>query len=94
MVDRPEAILEELLPAFGAGLMAKVDKEESKVKLENDEEKMIFSLLSLEARHIDNLIENSNLSPAQVSATLLNLELRGLVRQLSGKMYISNCGNE
>jgi DNA processing protein len=56
LVDRPEAILEELLPAFGAGLMAKVDKEESKVKLENDEEKMIFSLLSLEARSLSGLI--------------------------------------
>jgi predicted Rossmann fold nucleotide-binding protein DprA/Smf involved in DNA uptake len=34
------------------------------------------------------------LSPAQVSATLLKLELRGLVRQLSGEMYISNCDDE
>ena len=46
------------------------------------------------ANNIDNLIENSILSPAQVSATLLQLELRGLVRQLGGKMYISNCGDE
>jgi DNA processing protein len=79
---------------LGESLKAKVENEELKVKLDNDEEKKIFSLLSLEGKHIDNLIENSNLSPAQVSATLLQLELRGLVRQLSGKMYISNCGDE
>ncbi len=94
LVDRPESVLEELLPAFGESLKVKAEKVESKVKLDNDEEKQIFSLLSLEGRHIDNLIENSNLSPAQVSATLLHLELRGLVRQLSGKMYVSNFGDE
>ncbi len=94
LVDGPGSILEELLPALGESLKAKVENEELKVKLDNDEEKKIFSLLSLEGKHIDNLIENSNLSPAQVSAKLLQLELRGLVRQLSGKMYISNCGDE
>jgi DNA processing protein len=94
LVDSPESILEELLPAFGESLKARIENEEPKVTLDNDVEKKIFSLLSLEGRHIDNLIENSNLSPAQVSATLLQLELRGVVRQLSGKMYISNCGNE
>ena len=94
LVDSPESILEELLPALGESLKAQIDNVESKILLDNDEEKKIFSLLSLEGRHIDNLIENSNLSPAQVSATLLQMELRGIVRQLSGKMYISNCGTE
>jgi DNA processing protein len=94
LVDSPESILEELLPALGESLKARIENEEPKVKLDNDVEKKIFSLLSLESRHIDNLIENSNLSPAQVSATLLRLELRGVVRQLSGNMYISNCGDE
>jgi DNA processing protein len=94
LVDSPESILEELLPAFGESLKAKKEVVESQVKFDNDQEKKIFSLLSLEGRHIDSLIENSNLSPAQVSATLLQLELRGLVRQLSGKLYISNYRDE
>lgn len=94
LVDSPESILEELLPALGESLKAKLEKEEPRIQLDTAEEKKIFSLLSLEGRHIDNLIENSSLSPAQVSATLLQLELRGVVRQLSGKMYISNCGDE
>ena len=92
LVDSPESILEELLPAYGESLKAK--KESIEPELDNDQERKVFSLLSLEGRHIDNLIENSSLSPAQVSATLLQLELRGLVRQLSGKMYISNYGDE
>jgi len=80
LVDSPEAVIEELLPA----LRERIDKPE--IRLDNDQERQVFSLLSLESRHIDQLIENSDLSPAQVSATLLQLELRGLVRQLSGKM--------
>jgi DNA processing protein len=94
LVDSPESILEELLPAFGESFKTKSESEGPKTQLDNEEEIKIFSLLSLEGRHIDNLIENSNLSPAQVSATLLQMELRGIVRQLSGKMYISNCGTE
>ncbi len=85
LVDSPDSVIEELLPV----LREKLDKPE--IKLDNEVERQVFSLLSLEGRHIDNLIENSDLSPAQVSATLLQLELRGLVRQLSGKIYVSNC---
>lgn len=66
-----------------------MDKPE--IKLDNDKERQVFSLLSLEDLHIDRLIENSDLSPAQVSATLLKIELRGLFRLLSGKIYVSNC---
>ena len=77
MVDNPESVIEELLPA----LRERVDKP-----LDNDKERQVFWLLSLEGRHIDHLIENSELSPAQVSATLIQFELRGMVRQLSGKI--------
>ncbi len=30
-------------------------------------------------------------SPAEVSATLMQLELRGLIRQNEGKMFVANC---
>jgi DNA processing protein len=69
LIDSPESILEELLPAYDESLKAK--KESIDPELDNDQERKIFYLLSLEGRHIDDLIENSNLSPEQVSATLL-----------------------
>ncbi len=69
MIDSPESTLEELLPAYDERLKAK--KESVEPELDNDQERKIFYLLSLEGRHIDDLIENSNLSPEQVSATLL-----------------------
>ena len=80
MVVNPESVIEELLPALRERL------GKSEIKLDNDKERQIFSFLSLEDRHVDYLIENSELSPAQVSATLTFMELRGLVRQLSGKI--------
>ena len=67
MIDSPESILEELLPAYGESLKAK--KESIEPELDNDQERF-FSLLSFEGLYIDDLIENSNLSPEQVSATL------------------------
>ena len=88
LVDSPDSVIEELLPALKDKL------EKPAIKLENDVENRIFPLLLIEGRHIDNLIENSDLSPAQVSATLLKLKLRGLVRQLSGKVYVSNCDSK
>jgi predicted Rossmann fold nucleotide-binding protein DprA/Smf involved in DNA uptake len=57
LVDNPESVIEELLPA----LRERLDKPE--MKLDNDKERQIFSFLSLEDRHVDHLIENSELSP-------------------------------
>ena len=84
-MDSLEFVIEESLPA----LQERMEKPD--IKLDKDKERQVFSLLSLEWRHIHHFTENSDLSPAQVSATLLQLELRGLVRQLSGKIYVSNC---
>ena len=43
--------------------------------------------MSVQEQHIDNVIENSYLSPAEVSATLVTLELKGVIRQTEGKMF-------
>jgi predicted Rossmann fold nucleotide-binding protein DprA/Smf involved in DNA uptake len=85
LAENPDFVIEVLLPA----LRERVDKHE--VKLDNDKERQVFWFLSLEGRHIDHLIENSELSPAPVSATLKKFGFRVLICQLSGKIYLSNC---
>jgi predicted Rossmann fold nucleotide-binding protein DprA/Smf involved in DNA uptake len=80
LADSPESVIEKLLPA----LQERICKPD--IKWDSDKERQVFSLLSLEMWHFDYLIENSDLSPAQVSATLFKLELRSLVLQLSGKI--------
>ncbi len=53
-----------------------------------DDEKIVFNLLSLAPVHIDDVMAQGALSAAQAAAVLLNLELRGLVRQLQGKHFV------
>ncbi len=49
----------------------------------------ILNTLSFEEpRHIDQLVLKLNASPATLLADLLQLELQGLVKQLSGKLFI------
>jgi DNA processing protein len=52
-------------------------------------ERPLYGLLSVdEARHVDDLVENSGLSSSEVLAALFDLELKGVVRQLPGKQFL------
>jgi DNA processing protein len=88
LVDGPESVLEEL-PQVVQSLITR-KHEQSRVKQElSAKERSIVELMVGEEKHIDQLIEISRLSPAEVSATLVQLELSGIVRQLEGKMFIA-----
>ena len=51
-------------------------------------EKKIYELLSAEeTRHIDELVEMSGLNSSEVLATLFELEMKGMLRQLPGKQF-------
>ena len=52
-------------------------------------EKTLFSLLSADqARHVDELVELSGLNSSQVLATLFELEMKSVVRQMPGKNFV------
>lgn len=52
-------------------------------------EKALFSLLSVDqARHVDELVELSGLNSSQVLASLFELEMKGMVRQMPGKNFV------
>ena len=53
-------------------------------------EKKLLSVMTASETPIDILIAQSGLSAAEVSATLVELELRNLVRQTDGKKFINN----
>jgi DNA processing protein len=51
-------------------------------------EKQLYELLNAEAPvHIDDIVERSSLNSSQVLATLFDLEMKGVVRQLPGKQF-------
>lgn len=84
LIQGVDDILEELLPAL------KRKSQPAPVALtplEEDEEKL-YALLSLEPKHIDQLIAESARTSGSVSGLLLALELKGVVRQLAGKFYV------
>jgi DNA processing protein len=91
LVESPESIVQEL----SAQVQSFLEKNSTAAKknLERPDlsvvEQQVLAVLSQEEKHIDVIIENSRLSPAEVSATLVQLELNGLIRQFEGKLFIA-----
>jgi DNA processing protein len=55
----------------------------------NDTEKKLISMLSHDPVHLDEICATTELPVEQVSATLVMLELKGLVRQVGGMNYVA-----
>jgi DNA processing protein len=72
-----------------SGETAAVGGTKPALKLTEMEEKLMAHL-SHEEMAIDELIRASGLTSAAVSATLLGLEMKRLVRQLPGKTFVRN----
>jgi len=52
-------------------------------------EKKLYDLLGPDApRHVDELVEESELDSSAVLATLFELEMKGIVRQMPGKQFV------
>lgn len=90
MVTDLDSILEELPDHVLSTLAGKKAKSGISSDALNDREQKIVSLLNDTELHIDELILKSGLSPAEVSATLVELELKNLVRHTEGKKFINN----
>lgn len=91
IVESPESIVQELSESVQAFLEKKRQavKKNSETAVLSTIERQVLAVLSQEEKHIDSIIENSRLSPAEVSATLVQLELNGLVRQFEGKLFVA-----
>jgi DNA processing protein len=54
----------------------------------NPSEKKLYDLLSSDKpQPIDDIVEQSGLNSSEVLATLFNLEMKGIVRQLPEKLF-------
>lgn len=52
------------------------------------DEKKVFNFLSMVPTHIDDVGEECGLTASRTASALMTLELKGLVQQLSGKLFI------
>jgi DNA processing protein len=93
LVTNGEDVIEELpTPVRAALLQAEQPEAEQRNLLLaaslNTSEKKVYELLSTdESRHIDDIVERSGLNSSEVLATLFDLEMKGIVRQLPGKQF-------
>ncbi len=53
-------------------------------------EQAVYDTLNSEEVPIDDIIRKSGLPPSVVSVALLSLEMKRLVRQLPGKLFVRN----
>jgi DNA processing protein len=92
LVSCADEIAEEfILPVAAANLKREEASGESFTpKLSNEKESRLYALLCAGAMPIDELASRAGLDIPQISAILLKLELKKLVRELPGKQFIRN----
>ncbi len=61
-------------------------KEEREVGL-NDKEKIVYRLIGSEPKYIDEIGEESALAREELFSVILNLELKGYIKEIGGKRY-------
>jgi DNA processing protein len=93
LVTCAEDVIEEL-PTPVRATLVKAEQPESKERnllvtaSLNEKEKLIYEMLSAEEpKPIDDIVEESGLNSSEVLATLFDLEMKGIVRQLPGKQF-------
>lgn len=95
LIGDADDIIEELIPRLKGELKNikefKSLKEGKVISNLSDEERTIFNVISLEPKHIDRVMMESKLPANKVASLLLNLELKGAVKRLSGNMFIRGC---
>src|SRR5215813_13808295 len=93
LVTNGEDIVEELPTPIRAALVKPEQANGEQLNLLaaaslNSSERKIFDLLTVdEPVHIDDIVERSGLNSSEVLATLFDLEIKGIVRQLPGKQF-------
>jgi DNA processing protein len=93
LVTCAEDVIEELPTPVRAALAQVMQPETGEANLLvaaplNPSEKKLYDLpQSDEPQPIDDIVERSGLNSSEVLATLFNLEIKGIVRQLPGKLF-------
>jgi DNA protecting protein DprA len=94
LIENTDDILEEILPqlektkVFSASSVSRPEAIKPPVKTElSKTDQEIVDIVSGGCLHIDEIITGTGLSPAEISSTLMALELKGLIQQHPGKFF-------
>jgi DNA processing protein len=87
LVENSDDILDEL--GFNYPHTVKTDTfEQGPLPPLPENEKRIYEIIGDYPIHIDEIARQGSLEPAQAATLLLEMELKGIVRQLPGKMFV------
>jgi DNA processing protein len=95
LVIGPQDIMDEL-DEVGKALQPQESNPEDPVEEKpvsaniklSDTQQRIYDAMDHEERTIENIAEETDLSAAEVASTLISLQLKGLVRQLPGNLFM------
>ncbi len=84
--ELPTEIRAELFPVESPGAEERAGLFQSSLV---GAESTLYAMLNTdEPRHVDELVERSGLNSSEVLATLLMLEMKGIIRQMPGKQFV------
>lgn len=87
LVETPEDVLKEY--EFTGKFRKKQVKNEKKSNISlATKEKIVYSSLSLEPKHLDDIAENTKLTVSEVMGALLDLELSGRIKEIGSGYYV------
>jgi DNA processing protein len=87
LVENADDILDELGLNYDHIPKSDSFKEAPAPPLEEDEKK-VYGMIGDYPVHIDEIAREGKLEPGEASSILMKMELKGLVRQLPGKMFV------
>ena len=90
LVESAEEIIDELRPQIKGILKEQTLISKKALPAMTHDEKILYSFLDSEPKHIDSIIRHTDMSSSKALSILLNLELKGVVRQLQGKRFSLN----
>lgn len=89
LVESAEEVINELRPQL-KGVLREDNMQPEKLPAMTADETELYKCMSSEPRHIDAIIREINITSGKALSLLLNLELKGVIRQTQGKHFSLN----
>jgi DNA processing protein len=87
LVENADDVLDEL--GLNYSYTSKKDSySEPPLPPMEDNEKKVYDLIEDYPLHIDDIVRKGNMEPGAASAVLMRMELKGIIRQLPGKLFV------
>lgn len=83
--------IEDIIESLGLERDKKLPFIEKNYNTLANNDKMVYSCLDLTPKHLENIIEKTGLEYSEVISIVLDLEMRGYIKQISGNYYIKSC---